>query len=87
MHHPKDNFTIAMRVGGMDVALDDVVVHQPIDHIGTLALGGAEDQRMPQQITLIDECVSADALALAEVLKRVIGIERLGPDLEFLAVA
>ncbi len=57
-----------MLVGGVDVAPDDIVVHQPVDNIGALALGRAEHQRVPQEAPFVDEGVGADALHLAKVL-------------------
>jgi hypothetical protein len=71
----------------VDVALDHVVVHQAVDDVGTLALGGADDGRVEQQVPLVDEAVDADAFALAEVLERVVGVERVGANLELLAIA
>ena len=47
--------------------------HQAVDDVGALALGGADDDRVPQQLALVDEGVGADALAFAEVLERVGG--------------
>ena len=42
---------------------------------------------MPEQVALIDEGVSADPLALPEIFEGMVGIERVGMHLEFLAVA
>jgi hypothetical protein len=69
MHRPEDRLGIAVRVRGVDVALDHVVVHQAVDDVGTLSLGGADDGRVEQQVPLVDEAVDADAFALAEVLE------------------
>jgi hypothetical protein len=43
----KDGFAVAKRIGGMNVAFDYVVVHQTINHVGALAIRGAEHQRVP----------------------------------------
>jgi len=49
-----------VRVGRMDVAFDDVVAHQAVNDVATLAVGRAENQGVPEQVTLIDEGVGAD---------------------------
>src|SRR5271156_1317861 len=77
----------AMRVGGMNVAFDHVVAHEAVNDICALAFRRAENQRMPEQVALIDESVSADALAFAKIFEGMVGVERVGPHLEFLAVA
>jgi hypothetical protein len=71
----------------MDVALHHVISHQPVDDIGTFALCGAEDQRIPEKIALIDKGIGADALALAKILEGIVGIERVCSNLKFLTVA
>ena len=58
-----------MLIGGMDVALDDIVVHQSVDDIGTLALGRAEHQRVPKEVAFIEEGVGAVAPRMAKVLE------------------
>jgi hypothetical protein len=78
VHGPEDCFCVAVRVCGVDVALDHVVVHQAVNDVGALALGGADDRRVEQQMSLVDEAVDADAFALAEVLERVVGVSRAG---------
>ena len=66
-----------MGVGGVDVAFDHVVAHEAVNDIRALAFRRAENQRMPEQIALIDEGISADPLALAEVFEGMVGIERV----------
>src|SRR5208283_1127790 len=66
----------AMRVGGVDVAFDHVVTHEAINDICALAFRRTENQRMPEQVALIDEGVSADPLAFAKIFERMVGIER-----------
>ena len=39
--YAKDDLRIAMRVGRMHVALDHVIVHQPIDDVGRFPFGGS----------------------------------------------
>ena len=68
MGDSENGFGKAMRIRRMDVALDHVISHQPVDDIGTFALCGAEDQRIPEKIALIDKAIGADALALAKIL-------------------
>ena len=44
MHHAKNDVRVTMRVGRMDVALDDVVVHQAIDDVRGLLFGRTHDR-------------------------------------------
>jgi hypothetical protein len=53
----------------VDVAFDHVVAHEAVSDIRALAFRRAENQRMPEQVALIDESISADPLALAEVFE------------------
>src|ERR1700676_3835551 len=75
MAHAKDQFTKAEGVGRMNIALDDLVVHQPVDDVSALPIRRAKDSGVPQQVALVPEGVDADALALAEVLVRVVGVK------------
>ncbi len=43
----KYRLTISKGIGGMDVTLDDIVVHQAVDNVGALSIGRAKDQRIP----------------------------------------
>ena len=43
----KYRLTISKGIGGMDVTLDDIVVHQAVDNVGALSIGRAKDQRVP----------------------------------------
>ena len=74
MAYAKDQFTKAEGVGRMNIALDDLVVHQPVDDVGALPIRRAKDRGVPQQVALVPECVDAHALALAEVFVRVVGV-------------
>ena len=87
MRDTEDCLHEAVLDSGMDVSPDFVVVHQPVDDKGALALGGAEHQRVSAEAALVDERVSADALDLAEVFERMAGVERGIADLELLSVA
>ena len=69
MRDTEDCLHEAMLIGGVDVTLDDIVVHQLVDDIGALAFGCAEYQRIPEETAFIDEGVGADALYLAKVLE------------------
>jgi hypothetical protein len=42
----KYRLTIAKGVGGMDVTLDDIVVHQAVDNIGAFSVTRAKDERV-----------------------------------------
>lgn len=67
MRGGKNRFAVAVGIGGMDIAFDDIVIHQPVDHIGAFALCGAEHKGMPEQIALIDKSVGAHAQAFAKI--------------------
>ena len=71
----------------MNVAFDDVVMHESINDIGGFAFGRADDVVMPQEVTLVDEGVGTNAGFLAEILKGVVGVERLHGYAVFLAVS
>ena len=47
MARGEDRFGVAKGIRGMNIAFDHFIVHQTIDHVGALALCGAEDQRVP----------------------------------------
>ena len=87
MAHAKGQFAEAKGVGRMDIALDDLVVHQPVDDVGTPPLGRAKDGGVPQQVALVAEGIDAHALALAEIFVRVVGVQGINANLEFLPVA
>ncbi len=42
MRHPEDSFSVSVAVGGMNVAFDDVIAHEPVDHERALPVGGAD---------------------------------------------
>jgi hypothetical protein len=73
MSRAEDHLAVTMCIGRMDITLDDIVVHEPIDHIGTFTLAGAEHGGMKEEVAFIDEAVDRDPLFLAEVLERVVG--------------
>ena len=87
MRHPEDGFGVAVAVGGMDVAFDDVIAHEAIDYERAFPIGGADHKGMPEDVALIDECVGADALSLAEILERTAGSEAFAAHLELLSIA
>jgi hypothetical protein len=47
MERTKDNFAIAVGIRGVNVAFDDVVVHEAIDDIGGFASGRTHHLMMP----------------------------------------
>ena len=53
----------------MDIAFDNIVVHQTINYIGALAFSGAYHNRMPKQASLIDEAIYTYPLIFSEILK------------------
>lgn len=73
MGQTENGLRITMRIGGMDIAFDDIIVHQPIDDIGAFPICCADHQGMPEKVALIDESVGADALALPEIFERTAG--------------
>ncbi len=68
----KNSLRKAMRAGGVNVAFDHGVPHDATDDICALAFRGAENQRMPEQVALIDECTGADSLAFARIFEGVV---------------
>src|SRR6266851_4301600 len=75
MANAKNQFAKAKSVGRMNIALHDLVVHQPIDDIGAFPIRRTEDHGMPQQVPLISKGVDAHALAFAEIFVRVVGVQ------------
>ena len=51
----KDGFCVTVGIGGMDITFDNVIVHQPVDYIGTFAVGRTDHQRMPEEVAFIDK--------------------------------
>ena len=43
----KDRFGVPKGIRRMNIAFDHFIVHQAIDHLGALAIRGAEHQRVP----------------------------------------
>ena len=52
----------------VDIASDHVVVHQPVDHVCALTLPSAEDERVKQQIAIVNKAVDAHPLAFPKYL-------------------
>lgn len=44
---------IAVHVGRVDVALDDIMGHEAVDDRGAFAVGGADHEPMPEKMRLI----------------------------------
>jgi hypothetical protein len=82
----QDGFTIALRIGRVDVALDDLVAHEAISHIRRFPFSRAGDGVMPQEVPFVGNRIGADALVFAEVFERVVGVEGLNGHAEFLAI-
>ena len=74
MAHGEDHLAEAEGVGGMNIALHDLIVHQAVDDVGAFPLGRAENGGVPQQVALVAEGVGGHALFLAEIFERVVGI-------------
>ena len=83
----EDQFAETEGIGGVNIALHDLVVHQPVDQVGAFPLGRAEDGGVSQQVTFVAEGVGGHTLLLAEIFERVVGIQGVNAHLEFLAVA
>ena len=69
MGHGKDDLAVTVSVGRMDIALHNIIVHQAVNDIGTLALGSTDNRGMPEQIALINESVDTHALTLAKIFE------------------
>ena len=70
----KNGLTVPMGVGRVDVAFHYVITHEAIDDINAFPLRCAENERMPEQIALIDESIGAHTLALPEIFEGIIGL-------------
>jgi hypothetical protein len=65
----KNGLAITMGVRLMDIAFDDIVVHEAIDYIGAFPLGGAYHDRIPKQTAFIDEAINTYPLAFTKIFK------------------
>ena len=59
----------------MDIAFDDIVIHQTVDDIGAFTLGRTDHDRIPEQIPLVDEAIDAHPMTFTEIFERIIGVE------------
>ena len=75
MHGREDGLGVPVGVRRMDVALDDIVVHQAIYDVGAFAFSGTDDDGMEQEVAFVDEAVDADALTLSEVFEGVVRVQ------------
>ena len=50
VHYAEDGLGVAVGVGRVDITLDYVVVHEAVDDPGALPFGGADDQRVEEQM-------------------------------------
>ena len=73
-------------IGGMDIALDDIVVHQAVNDIVGFVFSRTDHERIGQKMAHIDKGVGTDTLLLTKVFKRVTGMERIHGDFKFLAI-
>ena len=51
-----------MRIGRVDVAFHNVVVHQAVDDVGGFPFGGSDDGGVEQEMPLVDEVVRVTPL-------------------------
>ena len=86
MQCAKDDFAIAMGIRRMEVAFDDVIVHQPVTDIVRIAFSRADDGVMPQEVSFVEEGIGTDTLVLADILEGVVGIQRVHGHAVFLAI-
>ena len=49
----------------MDVALDDIVVHESVDDPGTFPFGRADNERVEEKVPLVDEAMNAGGLSFS----------------------
>ena len=68
MCHPEDGFGVAVAVGGIDVAFDDIIAHEPVNYERAFPIGGTDHKGMPKDVSFITECVGTDALFLTKIL-------------------
>jgi hypothetical protein len=61
-------------------------MHQTIDDKGTFSLRSTENRRVPENMALIDETISAAGLVYTGKLELISGIERIVDDLEYLTI-
>ena len=74
-----------MRIGRVDVTFDYVVVHEPIDDPGTFPFGGADHQRVEEQMPFVNEAVNAGRFGFSRILVGVVRVERIASNFELLA--
>lgn len=86
MRGSKDAFGEAMSVGRMDVALDHLVLHQPVDHVSCFTLGRTDYGAVEQGVTHIDERVEGDSFVFAKVFEGIVGVQGVNRDLHLAAI-
>ena len=86
MRGGKNRFAVTMRICGMDVAFDHIIVHEAVNEIGTFPLWCAKHKRVPEKIAFINECIGRYALPFPKIFKGIIGIQGVRPNLEFLPI-
>ena len=62
----KNRLGVSVRVRRVDVAFDNIVVHEPVDDIGAFAISCTNHQRMPEEVSLINKGIGADTPGLAQ---------------------
>ncbi len=70
----------------MNIAFDDIIMHQAVDDIGAFTVGGTDNNRMPEQVPLVDKAIDAHPLDFAKIFEGMVCVERIGTHLEFLTV-
>ncbi len=75
MRHAEHDFGVSVSVSRVNVALNDLVVHQPINYVVSFLFGGAENIAVPFELLLVQKSTSRSSLVFSEVLVRVIGSE------------
>ena len=86
MHSDEQNFHLPVRVRPLDIVFDNVDVLQTFNQVNRLSFGGANDDGIEDEIFFVNEVVAKYAATLAEVLERIVGVQRIDRDLEFLSV-
>jgi hypothetical protein len=70
----------------VNITFDDLIMHQAINHIGGFAIGGTDDEVMPGEVALIEKGVGTHAQIFAQILKGVVGVERVHGNAELRAI-
>ena len=86
-YHPEQDLGITAGIRRMDIAFDDLVVHEEIDDVVRLAVGDTDDEGMRKKMPFVDHRAGTDSFLLAEVFERMAGVKAIDVHAPLLAVA